>query len=95
MNNHECEYLESPVDREARFRPKGELASLLGDVELVIKVSKVPLDADLRGISIFSNRVWHETTLAGSEAREMTQYVFGEVDVPRLDEDTSASPPFA
>jgi histidine kinase/DNA gyrase B/HSP90-like ATPase len=95
VNNHECEYLEPPVDREARFRPTGEAASLLGDVELVIKVSKVPLDADLRGISIFSNGVWHETTLAGSEGREMTQYVFGEVDVPRLDEGAAPIRPFA
>lgn len=94
VNNHECEYLEPPVDRELRSRPSGELGSLLGDVELVIKVSKIPLDADLRGISIFSNGVWHETTLAGSEGREMSQFIFGEVDVPRLDEDTSAIPPF-
>jgi len=94
VNNHECKYLEPPVDRQARFRPNGELASLLGDVELVIKVSKIPLDTDLRGISIFSHGVWHETTLAGNQGREMTQYIFGEVDVPRLDEDTSPIPPF-
>jgi hypothetical protein len=94
VNNHECEYLEPPVDREVRLRPGGELGSLLGDVELVIKVSKVPLDADIRGIGIFSNGVWHETTLAGSEGREMSQFIFGELDVPQLEEDTSPIPPF-
>lgn len=67
---------------------------MLGDTELVIKVSKAPLDEESRGISIFSNGVWHETTLAGSEGREMSQFIFGEVDVPRLDDDKSPIPPF-
>jgi len=61
----------------------------MGDVELVVKVSKSPLEEDLRGISVFSNGVWHETTLAGSEGREMAQYIFGEIDVPKLDDDRS------
>ena len=69
--------------------PEGDARQLLGDVELVVKVSKTPLDEDLRGISVFSNGVWHETTLGGSEGREMSHYIFGEVDIPKLDEDRS------
>src|SRR5208337_3555674 len=36
----------------------------------------------------------HETTLAGNQGREMTQYIFGEIDVPQLDEDNSPISPF-
>ena len=67
---------------------------MLGDVELVIKVSKAPLEQDLRGISIFSNGVWHETTFAGSENKEMAHYIFGEIEVPKLDDDKSPIAPF-
>jgi hypothetical protein len=94
VNNHECEFTEPPIASEHRFTPNGMNADFLGDVELVIKVSKSPLDEDLRGISIFSKGVWHETTLAGSEGREMAQYIFGELDVPKLDEDKSPIAPF-
>ena len=94
VNNHECEFAEPPVGDERRFRPEGDLRNQIGDVELVVKISKAPLEEDLRGIAIFSKGVWHETTLAGSEGREMSQYIFGEIDVPKLDEDQSPITPF-
>lgn len=89
VNNHECEFEEPPIKEEKRFRAEGATWDVLGEVELVIKVSKAPLEHDLRGISIFSNGVWHETTLAGSENRDMSHYIFGEIEVPKLDEDKS------
>jgi hypothetical protein len=94
VNNHECEFNEPPVASEYRFTPEGVARETLGDVELVIKVSKSFLDEDLRGVSVFSNGDWHETTLAGSEGREMSQYIFGEIDVPALDDDKSPVAPF-
>ncbi|MFY9855310.1 MAG: hypothetical protein WAK26_15675, partial [Terracidiphilus sp.] len=94
VNNYECEYSDPPISFERHFRPEGPMLEKLGDVLLTIKVSKIPLDAELRGVSIFANGVWHETTLAGSENREMAQYIFGDVDVPRFDDDSSPIPPF-
>jgi hypothetical protein len=94
VNNHECEFEEPPIKEEKRFGPEGEAKDRLGDVELMIKVSKAPLEPDLRGISIFSNGVWHETTLAGSENKEMAQYIFGEIEVSKLDNDKSPIAPF-
>ena len=94
VNNHECEFTEPAVAREVLFQPDEPLRTKLGDVELTLKVAKAPLDEDLRGVSIYSNGVMHETTLAGSEGREMAQYIFGEIDVPRLDDDTSPMRPF-
>ncbi len=94
VNNHECEFAEPLVARERRFRPEGDLRTRLGDVQLTLKVSMAPLDEDLRGVSILANGVWHDTTLAGSEGREMSQYIFGEIDVPGLDEGQSVFPAF-
>ncbi len=94
VNHHQCEYNEPPVSLLQIFKPSISQRELLGNVELVIKVAKRPLDQDERGISIFSNGVWYETTLAGNEGREMSQYIFGEIDVPALDQDKSPISPF-
>lgn len=94
VNNHECEYSEPAIEDHRRFRPADPIRELLGDVELVIKISKAPVDEELRGISIFSNGVWHETTLAGAEGKEMSNYILGDIDVPRLDDDQSPISPF-
>jgi hypothetical protein len=94
VNNRECEFTEPPIVDTRMFRPEDPLRDKIGDVELTIKIASAPLEQELRGVSIFSNGVWHETTLAGNEGREMSQYIFGEIDVPRLDEDQSPIPPF-
>jgi hypothetical protein len=94
VNNHVCEFAEPPVERTEIFKPDGDLRGQLGDVELTIKVSKSPLDEDLRGISIFARGVWHETTLLTSNGKEMAEFIFGEIDISALDEDTSTPPPF-
>ncbi|MFO0964102.1 MAG: ATP-binding protein [Gemmataceae bacterium] len=94
VNNHLCDVSEPPLDREIRHRAQGRTREILGDVELVVKTSKRPLEEDERGISIFSRGIWHAVTLAGCEGRDMSQYIFGEIDVPRLEEDVSAVPPF-
>jgi hypothetical protein len=89
VNSHLCEYTEPPVAATHTFVPSKEEASLLGHVTLQIKVSKAVLEDELRGIAVFSKGVWHESTLAGAEKREMSQYIFGEIDVPAIEEDKS------
>jgi hypothetical protein len=94
LNNHVCEVSEPPVESVARFPAEGSTRELLGDVELLVKVSKLPLGEEDRGIAIFSKGIWHALTLAGSEGKEMSQYLFGEIDVPKLEDDLSAVAPF-
>lgn len=94
VNNHECEISEPPLAWEKVFHPTGTVKNTLGDVELVIKVSKRPLQEDERGIAIYSKGIWHETTLAGSEGREMSQYIYGAIEIPRLEEDNTPISPF-
>lgn len=94
VNNHECEFSEPPIERIETFRPAGDEAAALGDVELTVKVSKSPLGEDLRGIAIFADGVWHETTLLSSRGKEMAEFIFGEVDIKRLDTDVSTPAAF-
>jgi hypothetical protein len=87
VNGHVCEYHEPPIRFERSFMPTVDEAAVIGDVELTVKVAKAPLDEEMRGIAIFANGVWHETTLAGLERKEYAEYLFGQVDVPRLDDE--------
>ncbi len=89
VNNHECEFTGPPIDRVETFHPTGPEAVVLSDVELTLKVSKSPLGEDLRGIAIFADGVWHETTLLSSGGKEMAEFIFGEIDVKKLGTDTS------
>jgi len=94
VNNHECEYTEPSVEQVWRFSPEGPLAEALGDVELVVKKSFAPLDEAQRGIAILANGVVHEVTLGTSANKDMSPYIFGSIDVPALDTDTSTPAPF-
>ena len=94
VNHHPCEFTEPPVASRRTCLPNEDTQKIIGDCQLILKVSKVHLEEELRGISIFSNGIWHETTLAGSEGRDMCQFIFGEIDVPKLDEDESLIPPY-
>jgi len=94
VNNHQCEFAEPPVERVETFVSPAGFRRLIGDTKLTVKVSKSPLEDDLRGVSIYSKGIWHETTLLASAGKEMSEFIFGEIDVPALDDDKSAPPPF-
>ena len=49
-----------------------------------IHVSKSPLERP-NGISIYSNTIFHEITLAGKENKNFSPYIFGEIDLVELD----------
>ena len=87
INGQECQFEEPQASEQITVSPPPEIAEHIGDVKLVVKVSPVPLDPETNGVDVLSNGIWHDTTLAGLEKREMSEYLFGEVDVPLLEED--------
>src|SRR5262249_1425070 len=89
VNSHLCEYAEPPVAFTRTFAPESDERAVLGNSTLYVKVARSALPEEQQGIAIFSKGVWHETTLAGAERREMSQYLFGEIDVPAIEEDRS------
>src|SRR5262245_60539711 len=89
VNSHLCEYSEPSVAFVRAFTASADERAVLGNVTLAVKAARSALPEEQRGIAIFSKGVWHETTLAGSETREMSQFLFGEIDVPAIEEDRS------
>jgi hypothetical protein len=86
INGHECRF-EEPFSIETRERiPPPEVAEHIGAATLAIKVSPVSLDDDTKGIDILSHSIWHGNTLAGIERKDRASYIFGEIDVPILED---------
>lgn len=94
INGHECKFEEPPFIEQFTRLPPPEVAEHIGKVPLVIKVSPVPLGEEIRGIDILSHGIWHNTTLASSERKERANYIFGEVDVPILEDGNRPIPAF-
>lgn len=94
INGHICSFVEPLCSKKYSFSPPENVAEHIGNVELNVKISPTPLDKDNRGIDILSQGIWHETTLAGLENREFSNFLFGEIDVPILEEREWTIPPF-
>lgn len=96
VNSFQCEFQEPAYSEERFFDAPPELEKDLGkSVRCRICYSPVPIE-DASGIDVFSRGIYHATTLAGSEGREQANHLFGEVEVPRLEDaqDTEVPPPF-
>jgi hypothetical protein len=95
VNDHVCQYREPAVVEEFQFSPAPEIAKVLGDVELVIKVSPSPLPEQEVGVAItagMGNLVAHES--GGVDRKELGNYLFGEIDVPALESTKSTIEPY-
>ncbi|MCG3776138.1 MAG: hypothetical protein JW395_2987 [Nitrospira sp.] len=95
VNDHLCEYREPEIANEFKFTPTAEQAGVLGDVTLVVRVARAPLPDAEQGVVITAgegNLVAVER--AGIENKEFGNYLFGEIDVPRLDDGSSAIAPY-
>lgn len=82
INNHISEYREPEIDGEYKFIPSVIQRKCIGNVELVIKVTRAPLPSDEQGVFITAgagNLVARET--CGIEKKEFGNYLFGEIDV--------------
>jgi hypothetical protein len=94
INEHICEF-EEPISVKTReFRAPAAVAERIGDVVATVKVAPAPLDTDSAGIDVLSYGNWHDTTLADLPINDWTRRIFGEVDVPALEDYEGPFPPF-
>ena len=94
INGHECKF-EEPLYIESFERtPPEEVSNHIGNAVLIIKVSPVPLDDDSKGIDILSNGIWHGIAQTGIEKKDRSNYIFGQIDVPILEDGEWPIPPF-
>ena len=86
VDKHQCQYTE-PYSKEVLKFNTSKTHPELGNIDLIIKVAGEPLEKNEFGIKILSNSTLQEITLCGSEGKEMSDYIFGEINCPELDSD--------
>lgn len=94
VNGAPCQFREPPSTKTFRFKPSRAIAEQIGAASCVLKISKEPLGRDDNTVAILCNGFLHATTLAGKQGEPFVEFIFGEVEAPRLDEDTGPIPPF-
>lgn len=94
FNGQKIEYSSPPIARTEYFTAGDNESEFLRGAKLALHVAQAPLLEGDRGVAILSNDVLHETTFAGSESKEMVNYIFGEIDVPALSEPYEGIPAF-
>jgi hypothetical protein len=95
VNLHVCEFREPQLARSETFTPPANLATILGNPVLTVKVARAPLPDLDQGIAVtagLGNLVAIEK--AGVERKEFGNYLFGEVDVPQLESYQSSIQPY-
>lgn len=80
-------YVPPAFVREERRRPSARERAIIGDIELVLRVSDRPLPAD-EGVHIRANGVLKEISKAGQVNRPGADRIFGFVDCPKLDDES-------
>ena len=94
VDHHQCQFKAPEVAEERSFEAEGDIRRLLGSAKLKLKIAKGPLAEELRGVAVYSHGNWHTTTLAGAERKKMAEFIFGEIDVPALEEYEGPIAPF-
>ena len=95
IDDHVCTYRDPPTCETRTFQPTESQREVLGDVTLLVKVSGAPLPPVEQGISVTAgagNLVAIER--AGIESKEFGNYLFGEIDVPALENHPSPIEPY-
>jgi len=95
IDDHVCTYRDPPTSETRTFQPTESQREVVGDVTLMVKVSAAPLPSVEQGISVtagLGNLVAIER--AGIESKEFGNYLFGEIDVPALENHPSPIEPY-
>lgn len=93
IDDHVCAYREPATTEILKFSPSETQRETLGDVTLIVKVASAPLPPVDQGISVtagIGNLVAVEK--AGIESKEFGNYLFGDIDVPALENPSPIEP---
>jgi hypothetical protein len=83
---HRCEPWQPVVSSTHTFKPTPDQSTVLGEVTLTVQVAQGPLTEGLYGIAITTAPgVLVAIETAGVESKEFGAYLFGDVEVPSLD----------
>jgi hypothetical protein len=94
VNGHPCRYRPPKAGLTFEFKPPEAVAAVIGRARCTLSVSPDELGRDDNTIAVLCHGFLHAATLAGRSRAPLVEYLFGEVEVPALDDDPGPVPPF-
>ena len=94
VNGVLCRYRMPEIDLTFKFTPPATVRQVIGPARCKLYASTEPLARDDNMVAVLCHGYLHAKTLAGKNSEPLIEYVFGEVDVPSLDDDPGPIPAF-
>ena len=85
VDNHLCKYKE-PIFKDEYVINSMKTHPELGNINLILKGIKEPLDKSDVELEFYLTQRG-KSKLCGSEGKDMSDHIFGEIDCPKLDDD--------
>jgi hypothetical protein len=94
VNGQVCRYRKPKSELNFDFLPPESVRKVIGRAKCRLSVCPDELERDDNAIAVLCHGYLHATTLAGRSREPLIEYVFGEVEVPSLDDDPGPVPAF-
>ncbi|MBM3150705.1 MAG: hypothetical protein FJZ96_00640 [Chloroflexi bacterium] len=94
VNGRLCRYHMPKAELTFAFKPPETLGAVIGKATCKLCVAPDELERDDNAIAVLCHGYLHATTLAGRSRAPLAEYIFGEVEVPGLDDDPGPVPAF-
>ena len=94
VNGKACKYRMPEVELTFDFKPPAAVLGAIGSAKCTLRVSPKALAREDNSIAVLCHGYLHATTLAGRNREPLVEFVFGEVEVPILDDDPGPVPAF-
>ena len=94
LNGRPCRYHKPKAELTFEFKPPEAVSAAIGRTKCKLFVSADELERDDNVIAVLCHGFLHATTLAGRSREPLVEYIFGEVEVPALDDDPGPVPAF-
>ncbi len=94
VNDRLCRYHRPKAELTYEFKTPEAVSVLIGRAKCKLFVSPDELERDDNAVAVLCHGFLHATTLAGRSREPLAEYLFGEVEVPALDDDPGPVPAF-
>ncbi len=94
VNGVICRYRMPEIDLTFNFKPPASVSQVIGPAKCKLYAAAETLSREDNTVAVLCHGYLHAKTLAGKNGEPFIEYLFGEVEVPGLDEDPGPIPAF-
>ena len=87
VNGQACQYRLPEAELTYDYETPAAVRAMIGAAKCTLRVSTAALAREDNAVAVLCHGYLHATTLAGRSRAALVEYIFGEVEVPALDDD--------